>query len=334
MAETDSRVEKASEGWPRGATAFERRYGNATTRVVVGVIAIPIIIGAVLLGGWLFFLFVAAISTGALLEFYWLLEKRGALPNKALGVVAGLLLAFVFMHGVSDRLLLGIFNVAVTDLSLLLARFAFTIGTLVLFAVAVMIDEMWRKEGRPVVNNVATFAGVTYISLFLATLVGIRQLFSGDITMVRYLERMSFNGADSFGAYTVIAILVSIWICDSAAYYAGRAFGRHKLFERVSPKKTWEGAIAGALAAVGAMIGMKYWFLGYLTLPDAIVIGAIAGVFGQIGDLAESHLKRDAGIKDSSQIIPGHGGLFDRFDSLLFVAPLVYLYLNFIILTR
>jgi phosphatidate cytidylyltransferase len=85
---------------------------------------------------------------------------------------------------------------------------------------------------------------------------------------------------------------------------------------------------------VVAMIGMKYWFLGYLRVRDAIVIGAIAGIFGQIGDLAESHLKRDAGIKDSSQIIPGHGGLFDRFDSLLFVAPLVYLYLNFMMLIR
>jgi phosphatidate cytidylyltransferase len=192
-----------------------------------------------------------------------------------------------------------------------------------------MITEMVRRDGNPVVNNAATFSGVTYISLFLATLVGIRQFFSVDIA-----TRSLPDDANKYGAYIVIAILVSIWTCDSAAYYAGRAFGKHKLFERVSPKKTWEGAIAGAIAAVGAMIGMKYWFLGYLTVGDAIVIGAIAGIFGQIGDLAESHLKRNAGIKDSSQIIPGHGGLFDRFDSLLFVAPLVYLYLNFMMLTR
>ncbi|MEP7219062.1 MAG: phosphatidate cytidylyltransferase, partial [Bacteroidota bacterium] len=126
----------------------------------------------------------------------------------------------------------------------------------------------------------------------------------------------------------------AIWTCDSFAYYAGRSFGKHKLFERVSPKKTWEGAVAGAIGGVAAMIGMQQWFLPYLTVGDAVVIGFIAGVFGQLGDLAESHMKRDAGVKDSSQIIPGHGGIFDRFDSLLFVAPLVYIYLNFIVLTR
>jgi phosphatidate cytidylyltransferase len=312
-----------SPGWPQGPTAFEQRFGNAATRVVAGIILIPIVIGAVILGGWFFFLFVALISTGALMEFYWLLEKRGAQPNKKLGVIAGLLLTFAFMHGVSEHLILSIFDAESNALSLLAARFVMPIAVLILFLISSMIAEMLKKEGNPVVNNAATFSGVTYISLFLATLVGIRQIIS---SLTPY--------DNNYGAYTVIAILVSIWTCDSAAYYAGRAFGKHKLFERVSPKKTWEGAIAGAIAAVGAMIGMKYWFLEYLTVGDAIVIGLIAGIFGQIGDLAESHLKRDAGIKDSSQIIPGHGGLFDRFDSLLFVAPLVYLYLNLMMLVQ
>jgi phosphatidate cytidylyltransferase len=314
-----------SPGWPQGPTAFEQRFGNATTRVVAGIIGIPIVIGAVIMGGWFFFLFVALISTGALMEFYWLLEKRGAQPNKRLGVTTGLLLTFAFMHGIAERLFVG----TADPVMLMLARGLLPIAILILFGITAMITEMVRRDGNPVVNNAATFSGVTYISLFLATLVGIRQFFSVDIA-----TRSLPDDANKYGAYIVIAILVSIWTCDSAAYYAGRAFGKHKLFERVSPKKTWEGAIAGAIAAVGAMIGMKYWFLGYLTVGDAIVIGAIAGIFGQIGDLAESHLKRNAGIKDSSQIIPGHGGLFDRFDSLLFVAPLVYLYLNFMMLTR
>jgi phosphatidate cytidylyltransferase len=331
MAETET------PRWPHGMTRFEQRFGNATTRVVMGAIAIPIILAAIWIGGWVFFLFVALISAGALMEFYWITEKRGARPNKALGVIAGLLLSFAFMHGVSDTFVLRLFNVVPDDLSIMLARFALVMGTLLLFAIATMIDQMFRIEGSPILNNNATFSGVMYVSLFLATLIGLRQLFASDIPLVPYIENIdaSLAGrANSLGVLTVLAIISSIWICDSAAYYAGRSLGRHKLFERVSPKKTWEGSIAGGVAAIGAMIGMRQWFLPYLTVADAAVIGAIVGIFGQLGDLCESHLKRDAGVKDSSQLIPGHGGLFDRFDSLLFVAPLVYLYLNFIVLTR
>jgi phosphatidate cytidylyltransferase len=254
-----------------------------------------------------------------------------------------LLLSFAFMHGVSDRLLLTIVSAAPSDVTVMLARFVLVLGTLLLFAIATMIAQMFQPKGSPLVNNAATFAGVTYISLFLSTLIGLRQLFTAEIPLVRGIGTMFQHGlregtpafaarVDALGGLTVLAIISTIWICDSGAYYAGRAFGKHKLFERVSPKKTWEGAIGGAVAAVAAMIGMQQWFLPYLTIVDAAVIGAIVGVFGQIGDLAESHLKRDAGVKDSSQLIPGHGGLFDRFDSLLFVAPLVYLYLGFVAL--
>ena len=98
----------------------------------------------------------------------------------------------------------------------------------------------------------------------------------------------------------------------------------------MSPNKSWEGAIAGFIFAVAAAIAAKYIVLEYLTLGAAAIIGSIVGVFGQLGDLIESLFKRDAGTKDSSRLIPGHGGALDRFDSLLLVAPLVYLYLDFI----
>ena len=142
-----------------------------------------------------------------------------------------------------------------------------------------------------------------------------------------------FN-APPYGAYMVIATLVTIWICDSAAYYVGRAMGRNRMAPRISPKKTWEGGVGGAVFAVATMIGFKFWLLDFLSLGDAIVLGLIVGILGQVGDLAESHFKRDGGVKDSSQLIPGHGGVFDRFDSLMFVAPLVYLYLNIIAFSR
>jgi phosphatidate cytidylyltransferase len=134
-----------------------------------------------------------------------------------------------------------------------------------------------------------------------------------------------------WGGWTVLAIFISIWVCDSAAYFAGRAFGRHTLFERVSPKKTWEGAIAGFVGAIAAFVLMKELALPYLTFGQSLVCGVIVGVFGQLGDLVESLLKRDAGVKDSSSLIPGHGGVLDRFDSIMFVSPLLFLYLDFVV---
>ena len=124
--------------------------------------------------------------------------------------------------------------------------------------------------------------------------------------------------------------MASIWICDSAACFLGTAFGKHKLFPRVSPNKSWEGAVAGFIFAIVAMIAAKAVVLDELNLTDAVVIGFIIGTIGQIGDLVESLIKRDAGVKDSSQLIPGHGGIFDRFDSLLFTSPAVYIYLYFL----
>ena len=101
------------------------------------------------------------------------------------------------------------------------------------------------------------------------------------------------------------------------------------MFPRVSPKKSWEGTLFGLLFAVIAMITSKVVFLGFVSWQDAILIGLIVGIVGQIGDLIESLLKRDAGVKDSSDFIPGHGGVFDRFDSLLYTAPAVFLYIKY-----
>ena len=109
----------------------------------------------------------------------------------------------------------------------------------------------------------------------------------------------------------------------------GINFGRHKLFPRVSPKKSWEGAIFGFIFSVGAMILAKVLVLNSLSWTNVLIIGIIIGTIGQIGDLVESLLKRDSEVKDSSSIIPGHGGFFDRFDSLLFSAPAIWIYLNY-----
>ena len=123
-----------------------------------------------------------------------------------------------------------------------------------------------------------------------------------------------------------------VWASDVAAYFGGRAFGKRKLFPRISPKKTWEGAISGLFGAMaaGLLIYLIYHNLNIfnlLDLKDWLILGAITAVFGITGDLVESMLKRSVNIKDSGNLLPGHGGFLDRFDAFIFVIPFAYLYI-------
>lgn len=138
----------------------------------------------------------------------------------------------------------------------------------------------------------------------------------------------------NYGNYLVWLIFVSSWLCDTAAYYAGRAFGKRKLCPKVSPKKTVEGSIGGMLGStiacgiLGYLIHLK---TDFIPIYHFFIIGAICGVFCQFGDLTASSIKRYVGVKDYSNLIPGHGGVLDRFDSILFASVIVYYYLSFIV---
>jgi len=149
--------------------------------------------------------------------------------------------------------------------------------------------------------------GVLYVGLLPAFLVKLRGLPDGaDVLYLTY---------------------ATVFLCDTAAYAVGRALGRRPLWPRVSPRKTWEGAIAGLIASVAVAVAGRAWFAGFLAPSAAIGFGLIVGVLGQMGDLVESLWKREAGVKDASALIPGHGGVLDRFDNLHFVAPVLYTYL-------
>ena len=126
---------------------------------------------------------------------------------------------------------------------------------------------------------------------------------------------------------SILVLFAIIWIGDAAAYYGGSAFGRHSLAPRISPKKTVEGAVAGLIGSLGAGMTLGTWLLGWPWLK-VLEISFLTAVVGQIGDLAESLLKRSAGVKDSSSILPGHGGILDRLDSLFFATPVFYWFLN------
>ncbi|MAF11660.1 phosphatidate cytidylyltransferase [Candidatus Poribacteria bacterium] len=140
--------------------------------------------------------------------------------------------------------------------------------------------------------------------------------------LTRHLEALHIG----YGAAGILLLLVPIWACDSGAYFVGRAIGRHPLAPVVSPKKTWEGSIGGFVGSILAAVVVGRWTLD-LPILTGLGVGAIIGVLGQFGDLAESALKRSAGVKDSGRLIPGHGGLLDRLDSLTFAAPALYYYL-------
>jgi phosphatidate cytidylyltransferase len=218
------------------------------------------------------------------------------------------------------------------------SQLQFLLVVLLVFLLLVLLIELFRTKGSPTLNAATTVFGVAVISLFFGTLISIRELFPYGFPVpkffqVGFADEVQMNTITRWGGYTIVSLFATIWMCDTAAYFGGLTFGRHRLFERVSPKKSWEGAIFGFVAALLTMLAARALVLDYLRVQDALVIGGIVGVFGQIGDLVESRFKRDAGVKDSSALIPGHGGIYDRFDSLVFVAPIVYLYIDFVVLS-
>ncbi len=263
-------------------------------RVIVSLIGVPLILVASYLGGYYFFAFVSIISLLSFHEFSLLVKQKGANTN----LFFGGLIIFVFL---------------LNQFLKLIDPFALIVSSSLLL----LTIELFRNNGSAILNLGSTFLGIFYIGIFSASLISLREFFpAGD----------DFNLS---GAYLIISIFASIWLGDSAAYYGGINFGRHKLFPRVSPKKTWEGAIFGFAFSVATIILAKVIVLNFLSWIDVFAIGIIIGTIGQIGDLVESMLKRDSSTKDSSALIPGHGGFFDRFDSLFFSAPAIWIYFNF-----
>ena len=157
---------------------------------------------------------------------------------------------------------------------------------------------------------VATMAGIIYAGLLLTFLALAKRDFGPD------------------GGAVVVLMLLIAWFGDTGGYFAGRFIGGKKLYEAVSPKKTWAGSIGGIAGSIGAAVLLKVLALDFLTWIDVLLIAIPGGMLGQMGDLAESLLKRSVGVKDSGALLPGHGGMLDRLDAVLFIAPYVYLYLT------
>lgn len=269
---------------------------NSITRIIVAVLSIPLILAVCYFGNYYFLGFALGIALLAFYEFCLMAKNKGINANLWLGYV-----------GIIFLVLNRYFHLSVS-----------TYNFLLLFLVVGSLIELFRNNGSAIYNLGTTLFGVLYLGLFAGALVGLREFY--PLLQNHY----------SWGGYLIISVFASIWLCDSAAYYGGTALGKHRLFLRVSPKKSWEGAVFGFVFAVLTMFASKYIILGFLSWNSALALGVIIGVIGQLGDLVESLLKRDANVKDSSNILPGHGGIFDRFDSLLLTAPVILLYLTYV----
>lgn len=259
------------------------------SRIITAAIILPILIASILVS-WLAPLFVALALAAMLLGLYefWLLARRREMkPDVVVGFAAAAAVFTAFYFDEPPLLLL----------------------ILPAFAIIALAAEMLR--GAPFEKMMAsvgaTVLGVMYVALLGGHLVAVRTGFRQELSA----ELLAF-------------FFLVIMGSDTGAYYTGRAFGRHKLAPKVSPGKTWEGAIGGMAASLLMAAVAHYWFFPALPLKLGLPLAALMNVLGVIGDLTESALKRGAGAKDAAQILPGHGGLLDRLDSLLFNAPVIY----------
>lgn len=302
-APVSERVAKAAADAPAKATPAEERAAknrNLLLRVATAVVLLPLVLWVIRLGD---LAFAALLGVAALLNAVEL--HAMARKDDPLRVVAALpALALPFFFVVPE---LG----GEANLHWLWAATA-----LVALTWRLLRDAPVDSAGPDVATTV--FAGV-YASL-LGYLMPLRQLGGGD---------ESWQAA----GWVILACALT-WVGDTGAYFAGRTLGRHKLYPRISPAKTWEGFFGGLAGAVASAFVVRATLLPQLGVVDALVLGLVGGIAGPIGDLAESMLKRSYGVKDSGTILPGHGGMLDRVDALMVNAPLVYFYAKMFVLPR
>ncbi len=268
---------------------------NFIQRVAFGIIYLVIIIGSLFTGKFGFGLVFLLISLIALYEFFALSKASGTYPLVIPSLITGGL-AFVLSFLVSSRM-------AEPRVLLLIIP----------LVILIFILALYSDKQAVMINTAISFMGIIYVSVPMS-LINLLAFPSGSAHL--YTHRI------------ILGILTLIWINDSGAYLVGMSIGRHRLFERISPKKSWEGAIGGAILTLICSLWL-HLLMGVLDRSDWLFLALIVSVFGVFGDLTESLFKRSAGQKDSGKIIPGHGGLLDRIDSILFVIPLAAVYLSF-----
>jgi phosphatidate cytidylyltransferase len=260
------------------------------TRVLSAIVLIPLVAGVTYAGGWILAGVLLVVAVRAAYELFQLLESAGyrpLLPATAL-IIAALLVVARF----PEASLLG----------LVLA--ASVVGTLI-----------WQLLRPPVGHPTQSWALTLGAALWLGWLIS-------HFVLLRDLSSPFGLG---IGTRWLVLMFLVTWINDSAAYFVGKAIGRHPCAPYLSPKKTWEGTAGGWIGGLIATMLLGYWLVD-LPWIHGLILGALVATIAPFGDLAKSMIKRQMGVKDFSALIPGHGGMFDRIDSLLFVAPVIYYY--------
>jgi len=254
-------------------------------RSLTTIAGVPVIIACVYYGGVPFLLLALVLALIAVNEFFNMMIKKGFFPAYVIGNIITAIFIFFAYYALKKN-----WEPAHSAILTLAASGAMVAGVFL------------KREKDTIVDIAVTVLGMIYVGWFFSYLIFIRSL-------------------TEHGGY-LFFLIFTVWAMDIAAYLAGRLFGKTLLVPSISPKKTWEGALAGFLVAILASFILNE--MASLQVWQGLVMGALIGIFGQYSDLIESLIKRDAGVKDSSDLLPGHGGVLDRIDSFILTAPLMY----------
>lgn len=272
-------------------------------RVITAFFFVATVLAGLYGGRWAFVGLMSLIAALCIWEFLGLTLTKGSGPTHLFRRIFGVII--------------GLLPVIFVSLSMMYKESMPSPGELVIYVLPLFfllfIFELFSHSESPFQNVAFVVLGLVYIGCSVASL--------DYIAFVYYPEQ--------FFPHIILGILMISWANDTGAYFAGSTFGKHKLFERISPKKTWEGFAGGAILALLIAFGLSQFFVE-LSVSQWLMLGVVVIVFGTLGDLIESRLKRSLGIKDSGNILPGHGGVLDRFDALIFLMPFATLYLYLI----
>lgn len=266
---------------------------NLVQRTITGIIFLAVVIGAIVFNRISFFVIFELIIIGAMYEFYALAEKKKFHPQKIYGIVIGASLFAANYFFINNQIRLELFLIYIP------------------IVISVFIIELYRKSEYAFVNIGFTLLGILYIAV--------------PFSFANYIVYHT----DSYQFQLLLGFLILMWSFDTLAYVFGVSFGKHRLFERISPKKSWEGFIGGLFSNLGMayLISLIFKDLSFIQWAG---LSILISIFGTYGDLVESSFKRNIDEKDSGSLLPGHGGVLDRFDAVLFTLPLFYVYLQLI----